>query len=107
MRFQDMRKTVVKKTMSDQGTKKYLEVATPQRISPFIGGNAQNGVKKGIDVLYPTRNRLSRRASGMVAPRKRLRPLPSHPHASVFKAIRAVHALQTAARKRDRMDAKK
>lgn len=102
MRFQDVRKSVVKGTIMDTGLAKIngtvdqvklREVATVQRISPWENGDRLGQkLRKGVQadlILYPTYNRAKRRANGQVKPRKRIRgSLPPHPVAVINQAHR-------------------
>lgn len=92
MRFRDIRRSVVKQTHMDQDNRKFTEVATVQRISPYENGNPMSGVRKGVnaqDIIHPTYNREKRRGSGQLPQRKRLRgSIPPHPVKVINQARR-------------------
>jgi hypothetical protein len=105
MKFDQLRKTVVKRTSMDKGNAKLREEATPQRISPFKLGTNQPipGIQMG-QIFRPVSNRASRRASGMVATRKRFK-IPKHPFRDAVIAHRYVRHMQNKIRKQDRKNA--
>lgn len=92
-RFRDIRKSVVKRTAMDHDNRKFTEVATVQRISPYDKPGSLT-VREGIkaeDIIFPTYNRVKRRADGQVKSRNRLRgSIPPHP----LKVINQAHRMQ-------------